>query len=175
VKAVITKLAVIGLPTLVAIGLATPGLAFASPSTVDSVRSAGSTSTIAGTGSTADGLSTGAVPATSPAQCPSGDLCFWVGANYTGAMGELSGNNGSWTKFTELQCLYGSWNDCASAIYNHGASKNARVFRNNNGGGGGRCIPRGTAWSNLTSQYFDNGANMNDAISSNDWVSSACS
>jgi hypothetical protein len=180
VKAVILKLTTVGLPALVAVMLAAPGSASAQPSTVGSVASVGSVTTV-GIGSAADAasvtaihLSADLVPATSPSQCPSGDLCFWVGAGYTGAMGQVAGNNASWTRFSQSQCAGGTWNDCASAIYNHGASENARVFRDANGGGGGRCIPRGTAWNNLTSQYFDNGVKMNDAISSNDWITSAC-
>ncbi len=150
VRPVIRKLAVVGLPVLVASALATPASAEAAPFT------------------------SGVAPASAPADCPAGDLCFWVDAGYKGAMGELAGNNGSWTKFSEQQCPHANWNDCASAIYNHGTSDNARVFRDSNGGGGGACLPRGTLWSNLTSHYFDNGVNMNDAISSNDWISSAC-
>jgi hypothetical protein len=151
VKAAIAKLALIGLPALVAGGLVAPGSAFARPSTVDTV-----------------------VPATSPSQCPSGDLCFWVDAGYVGQMGKFAGNNANWTDFSEAQCKHGNWNDCASAIYNHGASENARVFQNSNYQGGVRCIARGTLWSDLTKQSFNNGGNMNDAISSNDWTTAAC-
>lgn len=166
-KAVITKLAFIGLPFLVAAAVAAPASASARPPVTGSVHSTGVAATV----------DTGAsvVPATSPSQCPVGDLCFWVSAGYVGAMGEVADNNGSWTKFSQSQCAGGTWNDCASAIYNHGQYDNARVFRDNNGNGGGVCLPRGTMWDNLTSHYFDNGYNMNDAISSNDWITSACS
>ncbi|GIH19431.1 peptidase inhibitor family I36 protein [Rugosimonospora africana] len=153
-KSIVTKLALIGLPVLAAAALAAP--ASAHPSTTSSVRPSS------------------VVPASSTADCPLGDLCFWVDANWIGKMGMVSGNNGSWTKFAEPQCNGGTWNDCASAIYNHGQYSNARVFKDDNGGGGGSCLPRGTMWSNLTSHYFDNGVKMNDQISSNDWVSSAC-
>lgn len=162
-KSVITKLAIIGLPTLVASALAAPASASAATG-----RPAGSAAT-GGAGSTVG-------PATSPSQCPSGSLCFWVDAGYVGKMGKVSGNNGSWTKFSESHCAGGTWNDCASAIVNHkGSGYSARVFKDNNGGGGGRCIPNGTAWSNLQAHYFDNGVKMNDNISSNDFITGGCS
>jgi hypothetical protein len=179
VRAVITKLAVIGLPAFLAAALAAPVSASAQSSTTGTVQSTGSVATV-GTGSTAgasavpvNDLSADAVPAAASA-CPLGDLCFWVNAGYSGAMGRVANNNASWTHFAQSQCRGGNWNDCASAIYNHGQFDNARVFKDNNGGGGGVCLPRGTMWSNLTARYFDNGVNMNDAISSNDWIASAC-
>lgn len=162
VKRVITKLAVIGLPTLIAAALAVPTSASAATG-----RSTGSAATV--------GAGSMAVPATAPSQCPSGSLCFWVDAGYVGKMGKVSGNNGSWAKFSESQCAGGTWNDCASALVNHKSGYSARVYKDNNGGGGGRCVPYNTEWSNLQAQYFDNGIKMNDNISSNDWITGGCS
>lgn len=145
-KAILAKMALVGLPALVAVAVAVP--ASAQPA---------------------------AVPASSAADCPAGYLCFWANAGWGNPRGQVSGNNGSWTKFSQAACNGGTWNDCASSIYNHGSFDNARVFRDNDGKGGGRCLPIGTKWDNLTAQYFDNGVKMNDAISSNDWITSACS
>jgi hypothetical protein len=146
VKRMLAKMAMVGLPAVVALVAAVPSSAQASVS-----------------------------PRSSTADCPSGYLCFWVDANWVGKMGKVAGNNGSWTNLSESTCKGGTWNDCASALFNNGAVDNARVFKDANGKGGGRCVVRGTKWSNLTAQYFDNGVKMNDQISSNDWVSSACS
>lgn len=164
----IRRLAVAGLPVLVAAVMAAPVSAAAQPATAGGSQPAG-VSALAATNTPA-----GVLPASAPADCPSGDLCFWVDAGYIGKMGMFSGNNGNWGDFSQSQCSGGTWNDCASAIYSHGSVDNARVFKDINGGGGGACLPRGTLWSNLTSHYFDNGVNMNDQISSNDWISSAC-
>jgi hypothetical protein len=144
-RKVIAKIALAGVPVLMALAVAAP--ASAAPSAA----------------------------AGSPAACPAGNLCFWSDAGYGGAMGKVAGNNGSWTKFPESACATKNWSDCASSIYNHGSFDSARVFHDINGKGGGRCLPIGTKWDNLTDQFFDNGVKMNDAISSNDWITSACS
>ena len=67
VKAVFVKLAMAGLPALVAVAIAAP--ASAQPAT--------------GAGY----LENSVTPASSTADCPAGDLCFWVSANWVGKMG----------------------------------------------------------------------------------------
>jgi peptidase inhibitor family I36 len=164
-RSAFTRLAVLGLPALAA------AAALAAP------VPAAATGTAQASGSAAvpnAAITTSVTPASSPADCPVGDLCFWVDAGYVGKMGMVSGNNSNWNLFGQPACSTATWNDCASAIYAHGQYDNARVFRNSSGGGGGACLPKGTMWSNLTSHYFDNGYNMNDSISSNDWISTAC-
>jgi hypothetical protein len=105
--------------------------------------------------------------------CPAGYLCFWVNAGYAGAMGKFAGDNGWWGQYSQAQCQTGTWNDCASSLYNHGNYDAVYVYQDVNYGGGRACAARGTAWSNLTTLHFNNGAGMNDVITSNKWLTTA--
>lgn len=110
--------------------------------------------------------------------CPASDLCFWVNANWGGDMGRFAGSNPWWGDYSQSQCRGGTWNDCASALYNNGTQDNAIVYQNINYGGQAQCIEqRTTFYSDLAHNYYDNGSgsNMNDSISSNNWTPYACS
>jgi hypothetical protein len=132
----------------------------------------------------AAGQATHAVKAAAPVgqvgrdwtSCPSTYLCFWVNANWGGAMGKLAGPNPTWTVFPQSQCRGGNWNDCASALYNHGSSDQALVYENVGESGPYACIPRGTTeFANLTQWvYSQDGHSMNDSISSNAWTTNPC-
>ncbi len=132
----------------------------------------------------AEGQATHAVKAAVPAapvsrnytSCPSTYLCFWVNANWGGAMGKLAGPNPTWAAFSQSQCSGGTWNNCASALYNHGSSDQALVYENTGESGPYACIPRSvTSFNNLTQWvYGQDGHSMNDSISSNAWTTNAC-
>ncbi len=105
------------------------------------------------------------------ATCVSGYFCFWVNAGYVGARGQLAGNNSNWTVFAQSQCKGGTWNDCASAGYNDGSSGDGVIVYQNAGfGGGAFCFPQFSVAPNFTQYEFSNGAGLNDAVSSNQWV-----
>ncbi len=115
----------------------------------------------------------GTIQPAAMSNCPAGYLCFWVNSGYGGAMGKFAGNNSWWGQYGQAQCQTGNWNDCAASLYNHGNYGAVYVYQDVNYGGGRACAARGTAWSNLTTLHFNNGAGMNDAISSNQWRSVA--
>lgn len=112
------------------------------------------------------------VAATNPCGLP-GDLCFWVNIGWGGAKGHVAGNNGNWAVFPQAQCAGGTWNDCASSAFNDGNFDAVRLRQDINGGGGFFCIPKGVGYSNFTRLSFSNGANLNDAVSSNYWQGTA--
>jgi hypothetical protein len=105
-------------------------------------------------------------------------LCFWVDANFVGKMGDVFGTNDSWTGFVfnQAACPSGTWNDCASALFNAG-SETAIVFQNINRKASDhfQCIAPGTmAFKNLAVVHYPQSPNptMNDSISSNEWTPS---
>lgn len=150
---VITKLAVIALPAIAAGAMIAAPAASAAPA-APAVQSA---------------AVAGAVVPAATSSCPAGYLCFWVNAGYTGNMGKFAGNNPWWGQFSQAQCKSGTWNDCASSLYNHGNYDAVFVYQDINYGGGRACVARGTAWSNLTTMYSNDGHGLNDAITSNQW------
>jgi hypothetical protein len=108
--------------------------------------------------------------------CPSTYLCFWVNSGFTANWGKFAGNNPSWGAYSQSECAGGTWNDCASSLYNNGSTEQALVWQNNSYKGGYACVARGTTmYSNLANwTYANNSASMNDSISSNDWTTNAC-
>jgi hypothetical protein len=108
--------------------------------------------------------------------CPSTYLCFWVNSGFTANWGKFAGNNPSWGAYSQSECKGGTWNDCASSLYNNGEHDQALVWQNNSYKGGYTCVARGTTmYSNLANwTYSDSSASMNDSISSNDWTTDAC-
>jgi hypothetical protein len=140
-----TRLAVIALPAIVAVGL------MGAPASAQPA----------------------AVQPQATSTCPAGNHFFWVDANYNRAMGKVSGDNDSWTAFRQVDCNGGTWNDCASSFYNHGNYDKVYVYQNINRGGGSVCISKGTAWADLSQRVFSNGVGLNDQISSNAWGSDA--
>lgn len=109
--------------------------------------------------------------------CPSGDLCVWVDAGFKGGNGPgtFVQNNGNWTEFPNSFCQKGNWNDCASSIQNADSTRTANVYINANFQSSRRCLPSGTAFTNLTQvDYQDGPSNMNDNISSNSFSRNAC-
>jgi hypothetical protein len=111
--------------------------------------------------------------------CPAGSLCFWVDQNYGGPRGQFSGDNPAWGSYPQSQCQDGSgggpysngtWNDCASSLYNNGNSDAVQVWRDSNYRSDSTCVPRGTLWASLPKWQTNSGEPMNDEISSNRWV-----
>lgn len=115
-------------------------------------------------------------PMSDPADCPSTYLCMWVDKNWVGKMGKVNGNNKSWTgsAFAQSYCAGGTWNDCASGLYNNGQYDEVEVFQDANYLGGHGCIPIGTtAYADLADYTWgQNGEPVNDSISSNYWYPS---
>jgi hypothetical protein len=102
--------------------------------------------------------------------CPRSDLCFWVDINYGRARGRVAGNNPDWRRFRQPQCRGGNWNDCASSFVNNGTRDAVVLYQDIDYRGGRLCLPRGAAIANATQRRFNNGVNLNDAVSSNRWV-----
>ncbi|GGN15018.1 peptidase inhibitor family I36 protein [Streptomyces fuscichromogenes] len=114
-------------------------------------------------GSTSSALSAQvATPAAVPSGCSAGYLCFWVNIGYSDGPGKLSGSNTNWTAFSHSTCQTGTWNDCASSIYNDGVNDNAVVYTDAGYSGSSGVIDRGVGG--------DLSAAWNDVISSNSWV-----
>jgi hypothetical protein len=111
----------------------------------------------------------------------SGDLCWWVGAEETGVMHPVRDAITNWMSQKEPTCLNqdfdsnGTWNDCASTLYNANGSYGAQVYQNSQDLGDGYCVPPGTLVYNLVNTPFAGTAtNMNDQISSNRWRAGGC-
>ncbi|MEY9992910.1 hypothetical protein ABIE67_004942 [Streptomyces sp. V4I8] len=104
--------------------------------------------------------------------CPSTYFCFWSDINYGGAMGKVAGDNPTWTAFRQPACPTGTWNDCASSGYNHGASgMGVRVYESANYGGRNLCLPKGWHHPEFTKVYWPGtSTSINDKISSNKWT-----
>jgi hypothetical protein len=108
-------------------------------------------------------------PLVGPSDCPSTYLCFWVHPGWNGRMGKFSGRNDNWGWYSQPQCAGGTWNDCASAIWNNGRSCEAVVHEHPNQGGANWVINRNTGSDNLAFNGKPTGGNWNDVISSNRW------
>lgn len=52
--------------------------------------------------------------------CPQYFVCAWVDRNFTGPMGRWEHDNADWGDFPNSNCGNGTWDDCASSVYNHG-------------------------------------------------------
>ncbi len=123
-------------------------------------------------------------PMSSPTDCSklvSGGghpLCFWVSANFVGKMGALYGQNAWWANFSQPQCTTGdsngTWNDCASGLYNAG-SEIAVIYQDKNYSGGRGCVVHGTTgFADLANYTWgNNGEPVNDSISSNSWTTNS--
>lgn len=105
-------------------------------------------------------------PTAAPAGCTATNVCFWVHANFVDGPGRLSGTNPDWRAFGHASCGGGTWNNCASSVYNNGSRCWADLWDGFNytlGARGSLSLNRGVGITNLVPWDFDN------AISSNSW------
>jgi hypothetical protein len=125
-------------------------------------------------------VSHGAVTPNATPLCPAGSLCFWVDQNFGGARGQLSGNNTDWGVFTQPSCQdgagggpysNGTWNDCASSLFNNGNSDAVMVYRDSGYRSNSYCVPKGVSRAALP-VWPSTSEPMNDEISSNQWFRS---
>jgi Peptidase inhibitor family I36 len=140
------------------VGLATIVAAVAFSPTVAATANAESADSAA---SLAPEITTPVEPAIST--CEATYLCFWVGNEYTGSRGRVSGDNPTWTRFAQPNCPSGTWNDCASSAKNRGTSCTAHVYSDVDYRGTHHAIGRGGDRPFLAFYW------LNDAISSNRW------
>jgi hypothetical protein len=116
-------------------------------------------------GTSAAVMPTSVKVAAAPAGCSSGNVCFWNGENYTGAgPGQLSGRNSDWSVFRQSACPNGTWDNCASSVYNNGVSCKAVLWTGKGYTGGFFSLSRGSGETQLASSH-------NNAFSSNSWIS----
>jgi hypothetical protein len=128
--------------------------------------------------------SSAAVPMSSTADCPSGDLCWWVDANQIGAMHPVRDAIYDWRTQFEPTCGSGTWDDCASTLYNNKGGWGAQVYSEPYAKGGspsssdpGYCLePFSKVALDLTKVHYSNEVtlSLNDTISSNRWRSGGC-
>ena len=154
------------------IGVA-PGLAAAM------LAAGGATAAHASTQSV-DHAATAAAPMSNIADCKAADpthsyLCWWVGANQTGKMHPVRDAISNWKTQKEASCLGGTWNDCASSLYNDNSSYGAFFFYNAGNGPPDFCMTPGTYLNDLTKyDYAGTAVEINDTISSNSWDTNSC-
>ena len=103
-----------------------------------------------------------------PSGCTAGNVCFWVNANFNDGPGRLSGINRDWSVFHHSTCPNGTWNNCASSVYNNGVSCWAVLWMDPGFGGLSMVLANGTGESDLTDDE-EVGSLFNDNISSNSW------
>lgn len=123
-------------------------------------------------------------PMSSIADCPAHDLCWWVDANQVGVMHPVRDAIYDWRTQTEPTCGSGTWDDCASTLYNNNAGFGAQVYSEPYPKGGspsssdpGYCLEPGShAALNLTTVHYSNETtlSLNDTISSNRWRTGGC-
>jgi hypothetical protein len=160
----------------------------ASSLTVAMLAVGGATAAHSSTESVNHGAGTAAAAAAHPmsdvADCTanySGDLCWWVDADEKGVMHPVRDAISNWMSQKESTCISqnfdsnGTWNDCASTLYNANGSYGAQVYEASNDKGDGYCVPPGTLVFNLAvTPYAGTATNMNDSISSNRWRPNGC-
>jgi hypothetical protein len=117
-----------------------------------------------------------AVPLSNIANCKAADpthryVCWWVGANQTGKMHPVRDAISNWATQKEPTCPSGTWNDCASTLYNDNSSYGAFFFYNPGDGPPDFCMLPGTYLNDLTKyDYAGTAVPINDTISSNSWA-----
>lgn len=121
-----------------------------------------------------------AAPMSNIADCKAADpthsyVCWWVGANQTGKMHPVRDAISNWATQKEPTCQTGTWNDCASTLYNDNSSYGAFFFYNSGDGPPDFCMPPGTYLNDLTKyDYAGTTVPINDTISSNSWDTHSC-
>lgn len=160
----------------IAAGVMTPGLAVAMLSIGGATAAQASTQSVAHRATVA----AAAAPMSNIADCKAADpthsyVCWWVGANQTGKMHPVRDAISNWQTQKEATCQTGTWNDCASTLYNDNSSHGAWLFYNAGDGVPDFCMVPGSYLGDL-SQYVYPGTNVNinDTISSNSWGSAGC-
>lgn len=123
-------------------------------------------------------------PMSSIANCPANDLCWWVDANQVGAMHPVRDAIYDWRTQTESTCGSGTWDDCASTLYNNKSGFGAQVYSEPYPKGGspsssdpGYCLEPGShAALDLAQVHYSNEItlSLNDTISSNRWRTGGC-
>jgi hypothetical protein len=137
-------------------------------------------STFAPTGAT----SAAVTPHSSIADCPVNDLCWWVNANQVGKMHPVRDAIFDWRTQFEPTCGSGTWDDCASTLYNKRSGFGAQVYSEPYPKGGspaasdpGFCLQPGSHIAlNLTTVHYSNEVSLtlNDTISANRWRTGGC-
>jgi len=102
-----------------------------------------------------------------------GSVCIWENVFFKGEEGHFSGNNGNWGNDLPggTDCSSGSWNDCASSIFNNKSADAVNLWENAGDTGGHFCVAPMTGYSDFTKHQFSNGDALNDAVSA-DFVES---
>lgn len=123
-------------------------------------------------------------PRSSIGDCPAKRLCWWVDAKQVGVMHAVRDAIYAWTTQTEPSCGSGTWDDCASTLYNNNAGYGAQVYSEPYPKGGspsssdpGYCLEPGSHVAlDLTTVHYSNETtlSLNDTISSNRWRTGGC-
>ncbi len=96
-----------------------------------------------------------------------GKVCVWQSINFTGEEGVFSGTNANWKDLGGGTAFAtGSWNDCASSIFNNKSINSVTLWEDINFTGGSFCVAPMTGYSDFTKHTFTNGDGLNDAVSS---------
>lgn len=164
-------------------------VAFAAPSSASSARDVSSSTQLVSSSATAHSVaiakpasaSAAAIPAAAPEGCPSGKVCIYADAFYTGKPGEFEETNANWGSdlgTSDGACVAGStaasdnhggWNDCVSSIYNN-TSSNFYFYINagcSYGGGYQLEVAADSGRANLNTDIGNHGTGyFNDSLSS---------
>jgi hypothetical protein len=120
-----------------------------------------------------------ALPLSNKADCNAYavDMCWWVNANQVGKMHPVRDAISDWRSQTESTCPGGTWNDCASTLYNPSSTrKGAVVYVDIGYQSWSYCAVPGAYLADLNDFTWpgSGGAKMNDSISSNSWIPGGC-
>jgi hypothetical protein len=170
IRSALIRKSIIGIAPILAAAVLAAGGATAAHATTQSVDHGATTAA--------------AAPMSDIADCKAADpthsyLCWWVGANQTGKMHPVRDAISDWTTQKEPTCTTGdsngTWNDCASTLYNDNSSYGAWLFYGHDDNVPDFCMVPGSYLGDLTKyDYGTTGVVINDTISSNSWGSASC-
>lgn len=105
-------------------------------------------------------------------QCNAGQFCLWVNASYAGGRFASAGSDGDLRNNTFAGTSIKVANN-SSSLKNAGTQQaydGVRIYYNLWSPGPTRCVPRGTAYANLTNVSAGSGLNWNNNIVKYYWT-----
>lgn len=103
--------------------------------------------------------------------CPLTYFCVWNKANFSDGPGKWANAEWNYTNWSHDSCPHGSWNDCASSVYNHGQSCKVTFYENIDFEGAFFYqLPRGSYLANLALDKWSDGTSPDNKISSHNWT-----
>ncbi|MFG2049460.1 peptidase inhibitor family I36 protein [Micromonospora sp. NPDC048935] len=106
--------------------------------------------------------------------CDPGSFCVWVDPNYSDGPGQWPNSTSSYFGWAHKSCGLingGTWNNCASSVFNNGQNCNIQLYDDVNYGTGRGYynLAKGGHLANLKLDKMTDGSPMDNRISSHKW------